>query len=68
MDAIRNFFGGIITKLKLGWLVEQFSVNGLATRVGSLIVIVLIIGVIVKCVKMGKSKKLQKKTVLITYG
>ena len=47
MDGIRVFLGDMITKLKLGWLVEKFMVNSLAVYLGSAVILVITVAIII---------------------
>jgi len=61
MDGIRVFLGDMITKLKLGWLVEKFMVNSLAVYLGSAVILVITVAIIIIQIKKAKQKKIQKE-------
>ena len=68
MNGITKFFGEIITKLRLGWLVEKFSVNSFAVYLGSILVLIMIAVVFVIAIKKAKQKKLQKEDYIYYIG
>lgn len=61
MDTIRDFFGDLITKLNLGWLVEEFAVNSMAVRVGCAVILMIIVAVVVMVIRKKKQKKLKRE-------
>lgn len=61
MDGIRDFFGGIITKLKLGWLVEALMVHSLAVGIGCAVILLLIGAMLVIMVKKARKKNMHRE-------